>query len=47
MKISFRGLLISFILFLVSFLMSAQEKEVSGTVEDEDGMSLPGVNITG
>lgn len=42
-KLSFVSLILTFFLVQFSF---AQEKEIEGTVEDEDGNPLPGVNIT-
>lgn len=32
-------------LFLVSLIMMAQEKTITGTVNDQDGVPMPGVNI--
>ena len=32
--------------FLVSFAMLAQEKTVTGTITDQDGLPLPGANVT-
>lgn len=44
MKKLTNGLLTLFLAFVVQFTF-AQEKEISGTISDEDGLPLPGVNI--
>lgn len=44
MKTKFSGILTLFLAFIVH-LTYAQEKTVSGTVSDESGLPLPGVNI--
>lgn len=44
MKIKFKGMLTLFLALVVQ-LSFAQEKTVSGTVSDESGLPLPGVNI--
>ena len=44
MKINFKGILTLFLALVVQFSF-AQEKTVTGTVTDESGLPLPGVNI--
>jgi len=44
MKTKFSGILTLFLAFVVQFSF-AQEKTISGTVSDESGLPLPGVNI--
>ncbi|TJY37170.1 SusC/RagA family TonB-linked outer membrane protein [Pontimicrobium aquaticum] len=44
MKTKFSGILTLFLAFVVQ-ISFAQEKTISGTVSDESGMPLPGVNI--
>lgn len=44
MKTKFSGILTLFLAFVVQFTF-AQEKTISGTVSDENGLPLPGVNI--
>ncbi|PRX45711.1 SusC/RagA family TonB-linked outer membrane protein [Salegentibacter salegens] len=44
MKNKLHGILTLFLAFVVQFTF-AQEKMISGTVSDEDGLPLPGVNI--
>lgn len=44
MKTKFSGILTLLLAFVVQ-LTFAQEKTVSGTVSDESGLPLPGVNI--
>jgi len=44
MKTKFSGILTLFLAFVVQFTF-AQEKTISGTVSDETGLPLPGVNI--
>ncbi|MDW5287774.1 SusC/RagA family TonB-linked outer membrane protein [Formosa sp. PL04] len=44
MKTKFSGILTLFLAFVVQFAF-AQEKTISGTVSDETGLPLPGVNI--
>ncbi|MCB0425703.1 MAG: SusC/RagA family TonB-linked outer membrane protein [Mangrovimonas sp.] len=44
MKTKFSGILTLFLAFVVQFSF-AQEKTVSGTISDENGLPLPGVNI--
>ncbi|MGI9593320.1 MAG: carboxypeptidase-like regulatory domain-containing protein, partial [Patiriisocius sp.] len=44
MKTKFSGILTLFLAFVVQ-LTFAQEKTISGTISDESGMPLPGVNI--
>lgn len=45
MKMKIRGFLVILSVFMIQSAF-AQDKEVSGTVVDEDGAPLPGVNIT-
>ncbi len=45
MKHFFKKILLGFCSFFISYSMVAQEETVSGTVTDESGMPLPGVNI--
>lgn len=44
MKTKFSGILTLFLAFVVQ-LTFAQEKSISGTISDENGLPLPGVNI--
>ena len=44
MKTKFSGILTLLLAFVVQFTF-AQEKTISGTVSDNSGMPLPGVNI--
>ncbi|GAA3772332.1 SusC/RagA family TonB-linked outer membrane protein [Corallibacter vietnamensis] len=44
MKTKFSGILTLFLAFVVQFTF-AQEKTISGTISDENGLPLPGVNI--
>ena len=44
MKTKFSGILTLFLAFVVQFSF-AQEKTISGTISDENGLPLPGVNI--
>ena len=44
MKTKFSGILTLFLAFIVQFSF-AQEKTISGTVSDQSGLPLPGVNI--
>ena len=44
MKTKFSGILTLLLAFVVHFTF-AQNKTISGTVSDESGMSLPGVNV--
>src|SRR5690554_1625210 len=44
MKTKFSGILTLFLAFVVQFTF-AQEKTISGTVSDENGLPFPGVNI--
>ncbi|MHA7943120.1 SusC/RagA family TonB-linked outer membrane protein [Formosa sp. 3Alg 14/1] len=44
MKTKFSGILTLFLAFVVQFAF-AQEKTISGTISDETGLPLPGVNI--
>src|SRR5699024_74882 len=45
MKTKFRGILTLFLALVVQ-ISFAQQKQVSGTVTDDEGIHLPGVNIT-
>ncbi|RSK42078.1 SusC/RagA family TonB-linked outer membrane protein [Mangrovimonas spongiae] len=44
MKTKFSGILTLFLAFVVQ-LSFAQEKQISGTISDENGLPLPGVNV--
>ncbi|WAC03581.1 TonB-dependent receptor plug domain-containing protein [Lacinutrix neustonica] len=44
MKTKFRGILTLFLAFIVQFSF-AQEKSISGTIKDESGLPMTGVNI--
>lgn len=45
MKKRFNGILTLFLVFIVQVTFAQQQKDVTGTVTDSQGLSLPGVNV--